>query len=71
MRPLPGGAPVVGVPHEERQHGLLGTGRGGEDDGHGERQGTTLLHSLTRYIQYSVVVVSVQRWMLQVAKNVA
>lgn len=29
VRSLPGGAPLPGFPHEERQHGLLGRGRGG------------------------------------------
>lgn len=39
VRPLPGRAPVSRLPHEERQHGLLGGGRGRQDDLHGKRQG--------------------------------
>lgn len=39
VRSLPGGAQVAGVSHEERQHGLLGAGRGGEDDRDGKCQG--------------------------------
>lgn len=39
VRPLPGGAPLSRLPHQERQHGLLGCGRGRQDDVHGKRQG--------------------------------
>lgn len=40
VRTLPGGASLPWLPHQERQHGLLGRGGGGSDDGHGKRQGS-------------------------------
>jgi len=39
VRPLPRGSPLPWLPHQERQHGLLGRGRSRENDVNGKRQG--------------------------------